>query len=101
MTQFLELYAYNRALGAGPDLGSWTFTRGYTGPSETNESSALVLDVYGLVGHDAMARAYKAAVPLRPPYGQPIPAAVIEAFVNEAPSAVKEQVRAKLARVVA
>jgi hypothetical protein len=100
MTQFLELYAYNRALGAGPDLATWTFTRGYTGPGDANESSALLLDVYGLIGHDAMSRAYKAAVPLRPPYGQPIPEPVIDAFVDEAPPPMKEQVRAKLARVV-
>ena len=101
MTQFLELYAFNRSLGSSPDLATWTFTRGYIGPSAANESSALLLDVYDLMGHDAMSRAYRAAVPLRPPYGQPIPEAVIEAFVNEAPPPLKEQVRAKLARVVA
>lgn len=101
MTQFLELYAFNRSLGSSPDLSTWTFTRGYIGPSAANESSALLLDVYDLMGHDAMSRAYRAAVPLRPPYGQPIPEAVIEAFVNEAPPPLKEQVRTKLARVVA
>lgn len=101
MTQFLELYAYNHVLGAGPDPATWTFTRGYSGPSDANESSALLLDVYALIGHDPMSLAYKAAYALRPPYGQPIPETVIDAFVNEAPPPVKEQVRAKLARVVA
>lgn len=101
MTQLLELYAFNRSLGSSPDLATWTFTRGYTGPSEANESSALLLDVYGLIGHDAMSRAYKAAYPLRPPYGQPLPSAVIDVFVHEAAQPVKEQVRAKLSRVVA
>lgn len=101
MTQFLELYAFNRSLGSSPDPATWTFTRGYAGPSDANESSALLLDVHGLIGHDEMSRAYRAAYPLRPPYGQPIPPAVIDVFVNEAAPPVKEQVRAKLARVVA
>ena len=101
MTQLLELYAFNRSLGSSPDLATWTFTRGYTGPSEANQSSALLLDVYGLIGHDAMSRAYTAAYPLRPPYGQPLPSAVIDVFVHEAAQPVKEQVRAKLSRVVA
>jgi hypothetical protein len=101
MTQFLELYAYNRSLGSSPDLATWTYTRGYAGPSETNESSALLLDVYGLIGYDAMSRAYKATYPLRPPYGHPLPSAVIDVFVHEAPQPVKDQVRAKLSRIVA
>ena len=99
LTQFLELYAYNRLNGSSPDLSTWRFTRGYTGMRDDNRDVALVLDVYQLLGHDAMARAYKAAYALRPPYGQPLSAPVRQVFVNEAPAALKSIVDDKLSRI--
>jgi hypothetical protein len=99
LNQFLELYTYNRLRGAGPDLATWTFTRGYPGPREDNRDVALVLDVYQLLGHDAMARAYKAAYGLRPPYGQPLSAAVRQVFVDQAPAHLKSAVDDKLSRI--
>ena len=100
LNQFLEMYTFNRVNGASPDLSSWAHTRGYTGMSDSNKDSALVLDVYVLIGHDAMARAYKRAYGLRPPYGQPLSSAVIQVFVDEAASDVKTQVAAKLGKIV-
>ena len=99
LNQFLELYVYNRLHGSGPDLSTWSFTRGYTGPSDANRDVALVLDVYQMLGHDAMARAYKAAYGLRPPYGQPLSAAVRQAFVEQAPQQFKATVDAKLSLI--
>jgi hypothetical protein len=99
LTQFLELYTYNRLHGSTPDLATWTFTRGYAGPGDANRDVALVLDVYQMLGHDAMARAYKAAYALRPPYGQPLSAAVRQVFVDQAPEQYKGAVDTKLSRI--
>jgi hypothetical protein len=46
-----------------------------------------------------MARAFRAAVPLRPAYGQPLSPAVQQVFIDAAPEAVRAQVAAKVARV--
>jgi hypothetical protein len=99
LTQFLELYVYNRLLGSTPDLATWGFTRGYAGMRDDNRDVALVLDVYQMLGHDAMARAYKAAVAVRAPYGQPLSAAVRQAFVDQAPQQFKGAVDAKLSLI--
>jgi hypothetical protein len=100
LTQFLELYVYNQMAGASTDLTTWPFTRGYTGIRDDNRDSALMLDVYQMIGHEPMSRAYNAVYPLRPRYGQPLPADAIQTFVEQAPEPVKSQVAAKLARIV-
>jgi hypothetical protein len=84
LTQFLELYGYNLLRTGSPELRDWTFT----------------LDVYALLGRDAMASAYRAVLPLRPPYGQPLSAAAQQAFVDAAPAAAKARVAAKVAKVL-
>ena len=61
--------------------------------------SSAVLDVYQLVGLEAMKRGYRAMYPLRPPYGGPIPVSSINAFVAEMPEALRAQVAEKLGRV--
>ena len=99
LTQFLELYAYNRLHGSTQDLSTWTFTRGYTGMGDHNRDVALVLDVYQMLGHDAMARAYKAAFALRPQYGQPLSAPVRQVFVDQAPTHLKSTIDDKLSRI--
>ena len=68
-----------------------------TPPSK--QDSAALLDVYRLIGHDPMARSYRATYPLRPPYGEPLSPAVRQAFVDQAPDALKSQVAALVARV--
>ena len=100
LNQFLELYAYNIVRGASTDPRSWTFTRSWVPDSASNQDSAAVMDVYLAIGHETMMRAYRAIYPLRPPYGQPLSAGVIDAFVAQVPSALRSQVGAKLARVM-
>jgi hypothetical protein len=99
LTQFLEMYVYNvlRTGTANPD--GWVFTRGYVPNDPSNQDSAALLGVYRLVGRDPMARAYRAAYPLRPPYGEPLSPAVRQTFVDQAPDALKSQVAALVARV--
>jgi hypothetical protein len=99
LTQFLELYLYNVARTGSTDVATWQFTRSWTPGLSSNEGVHALLDVYQLIGHDAMARAYRAVHPLHPPYGQPLSSEVIQRFVDESPAAVKEQVAAKLAMV--
>jgi hypothetical protein len=99
LTQFLEMYVYNRLLGRGEMLDSWTFTRGYSGMNDMNQDSALVLDVYLLVGPRAMSSAYAAASLLGAPYGQPLPTLVVEAFVERAPIEARPEIRSKLLRI--
>lgn len=101
LTQFLELYAYNVSRRRGVDPLSWEFTRGW-GPATPSEYGVSpVLDIYHLVGNDAMRRAYRAIAPLRPAYGRPLTAAVIAAFVAEVPPEHRAFVEAKLARIIA
>jgi hypothetical protein len=100
LTQFLELYGYNLLRTGSPELRDWTFTRGWVPGREENEGVHALLDVYALLGRDAMASAYRAVLPLRPPYGQPLSAAAQQAFVDAAPAAAKARVAAKVAKVL-
>ena len=99
LTQFLELYLYNLARTGSTDPLAWTFTRSWTPDLETNTGIAAVLDVYKLIGFEAMQRSYRAIHPLRPPYGQPLPTAVIDAFILQAPEALRSAVATKLSQV--
>ena len=100
LTQFLELYGYNVALTGSADVAAWPHTRGYVPGREDNEGVHALLDVYQLIGPAAMASAYRAMLPLRPPYGQPLSLAVQQAFVDAAPAAAKATVAAKMAKIV-
>ncbi|HEX8693865.1 MAG TPA: hypothetical protein VF746_15695 [Longimicrobium sp.] len=99
LTQFLELYGYNVLRTGTADVSAWTFTRGWVPGRDANADVHALLDVYQMIGPAAMAAAYRAALPLRPAYGQPLSAAVQQVFVDAAPAAVKSQVAAKIARV--
>jgi hypothetical protein len=99
LTQFLEMYAFNRILTGSTDVRMWTFTRDYVPFSGQNRDSAALLDVYQLLGHDPMARAYTAVLPLRPPYGEPLSAAARQVFVDQAPDSMKTAVAEKVARI--
>jgi len=100
LNQFLELYNYNVARGASVDLHTWSFTRSWTPGAVANQDSAAVLDIYQTIGHEAMRRAYRAIYPLRPPYGSPLSQPVIDAFLAHVPAAVRDQVEAKLRRIM-
>jgi hypothetical protein len=99
LTQFLEVYGDNVLRTGSRDLAKWTFTRSWVPGRADNEGVHALLDVYQMIGPDAMAAAFRAVVPLRPPYGQPLTAAMQQVFVDAAPAAVKPQVAAKMARV--
>jgi hypothetical protein len=99
LTQFLELYAYNVIRTGSTDPQRWIFTRGWVPGLATNQDVLAVLDVYQAIGHDAMLRAYRAIYPLRPPYGQTLSQAVIQAFVAQVPDALQAQVAEKLRKV--
>lgn len=99
VNQFLELYAHNVNAGRTPDVARWTDARGYVPGVSTNAGVHAVLDIYRLIGHDAMSRAYRQLHLLRPPYGQALSVEARQAFVNEAPDAAKDQVRELAARI--
>jgi len=101
LNQFLELYIYNNLRGSSADPASWAFTRNWTPGLPSNQGIAAIMDVYQLVGHDAMRAAYRAIRPLRPAYGAPLTPAVLDAFVNQVPPDLREAVRAKLATIIA
>jgi hypothetical protein len=100
LTQFLELYVYNMVQTSSPDVQSWVFTRDYVPLRPANEGVAALLDVYGLLGHDRMSNAYKAAYSLRPPFGQPLPDPVKQVFIDHASADARSEVAEIMARVV-
>lgn len=99
LNQFNELYGYNVVRTGSTNPAEWTFTRNWTPNLATNEGVAALLDIYQLIGHDTMQRAYRAIYPLHPPYGTPPSPAVIQAFLSSVPPAFQAQVSAKLAKV--
>ena len=73
--------------------------RDWTPGLSTNQNVAALLDVYQLLGHDTMARAYRAIRPLAPPYGSPLSPAVTQAFVGQVPPPQQSQVTEKLGKI--
>jgi hypothetical protein len=55
-------------------------------PFNDNVAHLALLDVYRLVGRDAMARAYRAIYVLAPPYGTMLSAECKQASIDEAPA---------------
>jgi hypothetical protein len=100
LNQFLELYVYNTVHTNSDRVESWISLRGFMRGLASNEGIAALLDVYIWIGHDAMVRAYRTIYTLRPPYGQPLGADSKQAFVDQAPAALKAQVADKLVKVI-
>lgn len=98
LTQFLELYSYNRIYTNSLDANEWIHTRDYVPFLETNAYTHGLLDIYQLIGHDAMARAFQALYQLSPPYGEPLSEQGKLAIVNEALPEQQSQVREILER---
>jgi hypothetical protein len=99
LTQFLELYTYNVIRTGSRVPSAWTFTRNWVPGLPTNQDLAAMLDVYQLIGYDAMARAYRAIRPLNPPYGSPLSSTVIQTFAEQVPPEHRSEVTDKLRRV--
>jgi hypothetical protein len=101
LTQFLELYVYNTRLGLGTDPLNWERTRGWSPTTPSPFGVNGVMDIYVVVGHDAMQRAYRAIAPLRPAYGRPLTDAVIAAFVAQVPEEHRAFVEERLRTIIA
>ncbi|HEX2078876.1 MAG TPA: hypothetical protein VHG08_14235, partial [Longimicrobium sp.] len=99
LNQFLELYGHNVLATGSQDPRAWTWTRWWEPGREANEGIHALLDIYQLIGPEAMAAGYRAIIPLGLPYGQPMTAQAKEAFANAVPEALRAQVAAKLAKV--
>ena len=99
LTQFLELYIYNTLLNNSTDVSQWTFTRDYVPDASANANVHALLDIYRLIGRDAMMNAYRAIYPLHPPYGSALSTAVRDAFVAAVPQSARTQAAAKLATI--
>jgi hypothetical protein len=99
LNQFLEVYVYNVVHTGSRQISSWNYLRGWTSMADANKDFAAVLDVYQVMGYDAMSKSYTAVIPLRPAYGEALSAAVIQVFVDRAPDAAKPVVAQKLSLV--
>lgn len=99
LTQFLELYVYNMLRTGSPNVQTWLWTRGYSGSASTNIDIAALLDVYQLIGANAMAAGYRAVLPHAPPYGAPLSDAAKQAFVQTLPASLRDLVLTKLSAV--
>jgi hypothetical protein len=98
LTQFLEMYAVN-APRFGLDARNWPHARRYVPLDPANVDGAAVLDIYTLLGHDRMRAAMRRIEPVNPPYGEALPAAVRQAFIDEAPDELKDAVANKASQV--
>jgi len=101
LNQFVELYVYNLIRTGSNDPQQWVFTRSWRPGLSSNTGSAALLDVRQIIGNDAMLRAYRAIYPLQPAYGQPLSAAVVQAFLTQVPTPLQTQVSSKLATIIA
>jgi hypothetical protein len=99
LAQWLELYVYNIIETRSADVADWAHTRGYAPSAPGNSNVAALLDVYRLIGEEAMSDAFSVLQPLGARYGEPLPAAVQLAFVDRAPTDVQARVRDLVARV--
>jgi hypothetical protein len=99
LNQFLEIFVYNRLLGRTPAFGDWVFVRDYKTWKGTKTGYAAMLDIYQLIGLGAIQGAYRTVYQLKPLYGQMLPENCKQAFVDQAPEALKAQVRAIVANI--
>jgi uncharacterized protein YjdB len=99
LNQFLHIYLYNMIHTNSSDIKSWIYLQGYTAWQDTNTWVYALLDIYQLIGHENMSKAYKILYSLHPPYGSPLSNECLQVFINQAPEAVKDQVIAKVAKI--
>jgi hypothetical protein len=100
LNQFLELYASNYTHTNSKDIQSWIYLRNYIPFRASNDGVSALLDICQLIGWDAMESAYRTILPLKPPYGKPLPDEDKQAFVDAAPFSVKSQVQTIINRVI-
>jgi hypothetical protein len=101
LNQFLEIYQMNMVHTGSTDPAPWSYARSNVGsPPASTASSAALLDVYRLIGRDAMASAYRTVYTLNPRYGEPLSSACKQVFVDQAREEVKARVTALVANIV-
>jgi hypothetical protein len=96
LNQFLELYQYNLVHTGSTAYADWT---NFRVPKENWPWINAVLDIYQLIGHDAMANAYRTLYTMNPPYGQPLSQQCQQVFVDQAPADLKLQVATLAAKI--
>jgi hypothetical protein len=101
LNQFLELYAWNVLTTGSTDPQQWTWTRNWEPGLESNQGIHAILDVYQLIGPQAMGAGYRAVMVHQPRYGEVLSATHRDAFVATVPEAVRARVAAKLSKVAA
>ena len=89
LNQFLEVYLFNFINTGSLNFEDWTIHRT---PPENWPWITAILDIYRLIGHDAMAEAYKVIYSYNPPYGTLLSQECKQAFVDNAPESLKSQV---------
>jgi hypothetical protein len=99
LNQFLEIYQYNLVHSGSIEMQNWTFLRDYNTWNGTKTGYAALLDIYKLIGRDAMATAYRAVYPLHPPYGVVLSVECKQAFIDAAPVPAKVSVAALIGNV--
>lgn len=100
LTQFLEVYAFNQYEVHSQDVVDWTWRRGDYDPfSQGNTAVHALLDIYQLLGPEAMGRAFATLHHIGVPYGQELGAEARQVFVDEAPAEVRDQVTNLVARI--
>jgi hypothetical protein len=104
LTQFLEVYGFNVVETGSTDLSDWTWLRQigsdpYVPFAPGNDGAWALMDIYQLVGPEAMGAAYARVRQLGAPYGTPLSSAGRQAFVDEAPIDVRDQVADLVPRI--
>jgi hypothetical protein len=100
LNQFVELFAYNMIHTRSTDVDSWIWTRDYVPFASDNAYTHGLIDIYQLIGLDAMSRAYRNLHQIYPPYGAPLSEEGKQLIIDEAPANLRDQVRAILDRGV-
>lgn len=99
LNQFLEIYVYNLVNTNSFDMEDWIFRRNCEPMDEYNQHICAILDIYQLLGRDKMSDAYKILGSIRPPYGLPLSEEAKQAFIDQAPTELKNQVREKVDKI--
>ena len=101
LQRFLGVYAHNFIETGSEEVEQWVYflNTTYVPFSEENEGWKALLDIYQLIGTEAMGRALKAIHFLELPIQTPLPPEGQQAFVDQAPEALKEQVGALASRI--
>lgn len=101
LTQFIELYVTNVIATGSSDPSRWSYVRSDVGvPPASTASAAALVEIFSLIGRDAMTRAYGAIHRLNTAAGEPLSSAGKQAFIDNAPPDVRHRVSALVERIV-